>query len=118
MNAMEELYAHVIQFLIRAHAWYREGTFRHILHSITRPAELRYQDLLEHIADCSRNIEQLAVAGSQVELREMHTMMKLMAARVERSESIAIELKYMITSKSVGIPSRCTRTHNAQIIRF
>jgi hypothetical protein len=38
MTVMEELYAHVIQFLIRAHDWYREGTFRHILHSITRPS--------------------------------------------------------------------------------
>jgi hypothetical protein len=97
--AVEGLYAHIIQFLIRAYDWYREGTFRHIFHSITRPVELRYHDLLEHIETGSRNIEQLAVAGSQVELRQMHTTLKLMADRVEKTESVMIELKYMITSK-------------------
>ena len=104
--SVELLYAHIIQFLIRAYDWYREGTFRHILHSITRPSELRYQDLLEHIAACSRNIEQLAAAGSQVEIREMHTYMKLMAARLEKSESAMIELRSLIISMSVGLRSQ------------
>ncbi len=100
MNAaVEALYAHIIRFLIRAHDWYREGSFRHMVHSITRPAQLRYDDLLEEIETCSRNIEQLAVAGSQMEIRQMNTVLKLMAERVERSESTMIELKHMITSE-------------------
>jgi hypothetical protein len=56
-DAVEELYAHIIRFLIRAYDWYREGTLRHIVHSITRPADLRYHDLLENIEAGSRNIE-------------------------------------------------------------
>ena len=82
-DAVEGLYAHIIRFLIRAHNWYREGTLRHIVHSVTRPAELRYHDILETIEAGSRNIEQLAVAGSQGELRQMQTLLKVMADRVE-----------------------------------
>ncbi|KAJ8106817.1 hypothetical protein OPT61_g9289 [Boeremia exigua] len=100
MNAaVEALYAHIIRFLIRAHDWYRESSLRHVLHSITRPAQLRYEDLLEEIGTCSRNIEQLAIAGSQVEIWQMNTVLQVMAERVERSESAMNELKQMITSE-------------------
>ncbi|CAI9636955.1 unnamed protein product [Alternaria burnsii] len=95
-HAVEGLYAHIIRFLIRAHDWYREGTLRHIIHSVTRPAELRYHDVLENIEAGSRNIEQLAIAGSQVELRQMHTILKLMSDRVERSESTIVEMRCMM----------------------
>jgi hypothetical protein len=98
-DAVEGLYAHVIRFLIRAHDWYREGTLRHIVHSITRPAELRYQDLLESIEASSRTIEKLAIAGSQVELRQMHTILKLMADRLGKSESTILEMRSMMISR-------------------
>jgi hypothetical protein len=100
-DAVEGLYAHIIRFLIRAHDWYQEGTLRHIVHSVTRPADLRYHDVLEDIEAGSRNIEQLAIAGSQVELRQMHTILKLMADRVERSESTILEMRCMMISKSM-----------------
>ena len=99
-DAVEALYAQIIRFLIRAHDWYREGTLRHIVHSVTRPAELRYHDVLENIEAASRNIEQLAIAGSHVELRQMHTIVKLMADRMERSESTILEMRCMMISMS------------------
>ncbi|KAH6875179.1 hypothetical protein BKA58DRAFT_437169 [Alternaria rosae] len=95
-DAVEGLYAQIIRFLIRAHDWCQEGTLRHIIHSVTRPAELRYHDVLENIETGSRNIEQLAIAGSQMELRQMHTIVKLMADRVEKSESTIFEMKCMM----------------------
>lgn len=98
MHAVEELYAYILRFFIRAHDWYREGTLRHILHSIIRPAELRYQDLLENIASCSRNIDQLAVSGSQVELREVHESLKAVTSQLERSEGVMQEMKAMMIS--------------------
>lgn len=101
IHAVEGLYAHVIRFLIRAHDWYREGALRHIVHSVTRPAEIRYQDILESIEVFSRTIEQLAIAGSQVELRQMHTILKLMADRVEKSESTILEMRSMMMSRLI-----------------
>ena len=100
ITVVEELYAYIVRFLIRAYDWYQEGTFRHILHSITRPVELRYQDLLEHIESCSRTIEQLTIAGSQVELRQVHTLLRIISDRVNNHESSMVELKNMITSMS------------------
>ncbi|PSN67616.1 hypothetical protein BS50DRAFT_522257 [Corynespora cassiicola Philippines] len=116
MNEVEGLYAHIMEFLVRAHDWYKEGTFRHILHSITRPAELHYKDLLENIEDCSRNIEQLAVAGSQVELRDMHNNMKLMAARLERSENTLMELKSLILTSLIDTNQKVTDIQFSEMI--
>ncbi|KAH9236311.1 hypothetical protein K456DRAFT_1748785 [Colletotrichum gloeosporioides 23] len=59
-------------FLSRAYTWYQEPSFRRMIHSITQPPELRYDDILKEISDCSSNIHELAIAGSQAELRDMH----------------------------------------------
>lgn len=71
-TAIEELYAYLLKFLIRAVDWFQENPFQHILHSITRPPELRYNDLLEDIDHHSRRVDHLAVSGSQAELRAVH----------------------------------------------
>lgn len=97
-KTVEKLYSHIIQFLVRSHSWYREGKLKHILHSVTRPFELVYQDLLNQIEGCSREIEQLAVSGAQFELREVHSSLKIMAARMERTESTMIEMRNSLAS--------------------
>lgn len=52
-----------------AHGWCGESRLRQIYHSLTRPHELRYGDLLGSITDCSKNILELATLGSQAEIR-------------------------------------------------
>ena len=69
---VSRVYALLIKFLQRALAWYTEGKLMHFLHSITRPAEIRFKDLLEEIAESSRSIDRLAVSLSQAEQRDMH----------------------------------------------
>ncbi|GAP85126.1 hypothetical protein SAMD00023353_2200570 [Rosellinia necatrix] len=72
-TAIAELYANIMRFFIRAYDWYEEGTLKHMLHSITRPVELRYQDLLQRIEQCSLRIHTLASVGQQAEIRDLHT---------------------------------------------
>lgn len=55
-----------------AQAWCNESKFQHVYHSLTRPYELRYNDLLERISSYSDDIIELAAIGSQAELRIMH----------------------------------------------
>ena len=71
-QAVSVLYALIIKFLLRALEWYEEGKFAHAIHSITRPAALRYDDLLEDIGRATRRIADLAVTSSQAEQRDMH----------------------------------------------
>ncbi|KAH0565264.1 hypothetical protein GP486_001345 [Trichoglossum hirsutum] len=97
-NAVAELYAYLIKFLIRAHDWYQESTLRHLLHSITRPVELRYKDLIEKIAACSRDIDQLAVSGAQAEQRDMHEKLDTALFKLERSDATLLEMREMMTS--------------------
>ncbi|KAJ9605959.1 hypothetical protein H2200_009808 [Cladophialophora chaetospira] len=82
--AVTDLCGHILRFLIRARDWYEEGKRRHLLHSITRPAGLRYADLLEHITCSSELIDQLAGSGQLVEFREMHGKIDEVRTMVEK----------------------------------
>jgi len=70
--AVAELNGYILKFLVRAHDWYREKPWKHVLHSITQPFELRYEDLLGSIARASTVVHGLAESGQQVEFRYMH----------------------------------------------
>ena len=97
LATVSELYAILIRFFIRAKDWFEEGRLSRALHSITRPAELRYGDLITEIEICSRNIESLANGASQAELRdtrlELLQMRKEMRVHQEESQSLLRELK-------------------------
>lgn len=71
-QAVLSLYSQIIRFLIRALEWYQESKLRHLVHSITRPAELRYNDIMEQISYSTRSVKELASASSQAEQRDMH----------------------------------------------
>ncbi|KAJ4985861.1 hypothetical protein SVAN01_08659, partial [Stagonosporopsis vannaccii] len=71
-TAVTNLYACILQFLIRAREWYEQGRLKRFVHSITSPVELRYQDLLDEIANNSLLVEKLADSGSRAELRDLH----------------------------------------------
>ena len=79
-GAVATLYAYIIKFCQRAISWYTEGRLKHILTSLTRPSALRFKDLVEEIAECSRRVDNLAVTSAQAEQRDMHLLLQ----RVER----------------------------------
>lgn len=70
-EAVTNLYACILRFLIRARGWYEQGRVQRLIHSITRPVELRYRDLLDEIASNSLIVEKLADSGSRAELRDL-----------------------------------------------
>lgn len=100
---VEELYVHLLRFFIRADDWYRGSTISHVVHSITRPAELRYKDLIETIAEYARRVDSLALSGSQAELRNMHKKLDRTLSILERSDdlrSMLLEMKAMMICSS------------------
>lgn len=99
-HAVASLYAYIIKFLMRALDWYKESRLLHLVHSITRPAELRYNDLIEEISYSTRRVKDLASASSQAELRDMHTEVNELKSHIVELKSHIIELKVTISSKS------------------
>ena len=83
-QAVSVLYALIIKFLLRALEWYEEGKFAHAIHSITKPAALRYDDLLEDIGRATRSIADLAVTSSQAEQRDMHHELRALTLVVKQ----------------------------------
>ncbi|KAK3312173.1 hypothetical protein B0H66DRAFT_395086 [Apodospora peruviana] len=74
-QALAEIYASIIFFLIRAHGWFKESRFSRAVHSITRPTELRYDDLLQEIEASTRQFDSLAMAASHAEQRDIHLLL-------------------------------------------
>ena len=66
------LNCHIITFLLRALDWYETRTVSRAIQSVTRPAALRYDDLIEDIRKTLGKVTDLSVAGSQAEQRDMH----------------------------------------------
>lgn len=66
------LNCHIIKFLLRALDWYEANTMSRAIQSITRPAALRYDDIVEDIRSTLSKVNSLSLAGSQAEQRDMH----------------------------------------------
>ena len=98
-QAVADLYAYIIRFLIRAQGWYQEGKVLHALHSFTRPAELRYVDLIDEIEACTRTVDSLASAGAQAEQRDVHVKLQALIDRQGALEVLVREMYEKLISK-------------------
>ncbi|KAG6358337.1 hypothetical protein INS49_014221 [Diaporthe citri] len=107
-SALENLYAQLIKFFIRAIQWLQESPLQHILHSITRPPDLRYKDLLEDIDCHSRRIDQLAVSGSQAEVRAIHMEVVDARATVMDIKKMMAEFQAINSSTAIDTNQRLT----------
>ncbi|KAI9704068.1 MAG: hypothetical protein M1820_005690 [Bogoriella megaspora] len=98
-QAVVILYARIVRFLIRALEWYEESKFSHALHSITRPASLRYNDLITDIKRETQNITKNAAASSQAEQRDMHDEIREIRNLVtDRTRSEQVEVLSKLSS--------------------
>ncbi|MCJ1268458.1 hypothetical protein MMC22_008346 [Lobaria immixta] len=102
-QAVSELYAHIIRFFIRAHDWYQESKSRHFIHSLTRPVELRYSDVIDEIESSTRAVDTLATAGAQAEQRDVHLKLQELDQRQKDSKTVLLEIRQMmITHQSIN----------------
>ena len=85
-----------MKFLIRAHNWFQETRLQHTWHAVSRPADIRYEDLIGEIEMRSRIIEGLTVAGGQAEQRVMHKKLDAEEKRVMALEAEMREIKTLL----------------------
>ena len=119
-QAVANLYAYIIRFLIRAQAWYQESKLLHALHAFTRPAELRYADLIEEIEACTRTVCSLASAGAQAEQRDMHLKLQTLIDRQGAFEFLLREMYEKMISKPTLQTMETTLTvhHSVSVCQF
>ena len=98
-QAVADLYAYILRFLIRAQGWFQESRISHALHSFTRPAELRYADIIEEIEACTRTVDSLASAGAQAEQRDMHLKLQALIDRQGAFDFLLREMCEKVISK-------------------
>jgi hypothetical protein len=71
-RTVAQLYVKIMRFVQDAVRWYKMGKIKHSLTSITRPYDLSFKDLVEEIAEASRNVDKEASAASRAEIRGLH----------------------------------------------
>jgi hypothetical protein len=71
-QSLSDVYAIILRFLIRVKDWLDEGPLKRALHAVTRPTELRYDDLLQDLRLATQSMMGMAVAASQAEQRDIH----------------------------------------------
>ncbi|KAI8631672.1 hypothetical protein F5Y19DRAFT_401907 [Xylariaceae sp. FL1651] len=83
------LYAHIVRFLIRAWKYYEESNFMRAVHTITRPAALRYDDLLRLIRRDEEMVRRHATTSSQAEIRALHNSVLAVSSQIEKEANKA-----------------------------
>ncbi|KAH7026712.1 uncharacterized protein B0I36DRAFT_331181 [Microdochium trichocladiopsis] len=94
-EAVVQLYAHIINFLIRSKSWYDESKLQRMVNAITRPAELRYDDIIQDIERCKAVIDCLSTAGARAEQRDMHLKIQELGASQAKVEGVVNEIRRM-----------------------
>jgi hypothetical protein len=102
-EAVTNLYVAIFQFFARARQWYHETSFQRLVHSITHPVELRYNDLLNDVIECSRTIDLLSYCGSQAETRDMHQTVQTMQATIQNLVSVVENINASTSCKSLCV---------------
>ncbi|KEF52041.1 uncharacterized protein A1O9_12031 [Exophiala aquamarina CBS 119918] len=111
--ALSRLYVLVIKFLIRAFGWYCEGRLLHAYHAITRPAALRYDDLIKHIGDASIDISSLASVSSHVEQRDIHLELRSLSSEVRAITGVLSQLQRIaVDEQTVNASTRIEIQHS------
>ncbi|KAF7918457.1 uncharacterized protein EAE98_009700 [Botrytis deweyae] len=77
------LNAQIIKLLTVSLSWFKESRALHIIHSVTRPPQIQYNDLVEKIVILSQSISTTAQLSSFAEQRDMHSVMKNMMSKQE-----------------------------------
>lgn len=82
-HAASMLYAHILRFLVRALKYYEESRLMRAVHAITRPAALRYQDLIDLIRRDAETVRRHATTSSQAEIRAIHSRVAELGGHLE-----------------------------------
>lgn len=103
-----DIYAQILKFLLRALHWYQESKLKHVIHSITRPTELRYDDLMAKISSLSLRMTDMASASSHAEQRDMHTAIqyqlqdhKAMQQSIDQLTSLVLQMRDSMATEQV-----------------
>ncbi|KAL7798743.1 hypothetical protein V8C43DRAFT_328640 [Trichoderma afarasin] len=109
-----EIYVQILNFLLRALSWYRESKLTHMLQALTRPAELRYGDILAAISSLSDTMSKMALDSSHAEQRDMHRCIaqilheqKLTRENVTELMTVVSDMKLsMVTEQGINASAR------------
>jgi hypothetical protein len=91
-HTVSEIYSKIIRFFLKAERWYQQGKLRRAWEALSKPVELYYNDLIEEVEECTKEIEALATAGAHAEQRDMHLEIQVLTKKVQSTEDLLREM--------------------------
>lgn len=88
-HSVSLLYAHILRFLVRALRYYEESRIMRVVHTVTRPSALRYDDLIKSIRHDMEKVRKLAAVSGQAEIRALHNSVIALSAQLQRETDSA-----------------------------
>jgi Tfp pilus assembly protein PilO len=97
-ETVAKLYACIVNFIVHATRWYKQGKLAHAWAAVAKPWALSFKTHFEDIASQAQQIEALARSASRAELRDAHleireTRSELQKAR-DQMQSLERSLKF------------------------
>ncbi|KAG9190518.1 hypothetical protein G6011_08606 [Alternaria panax] len=80
--ALSRLFVYVIFFSCRCICWYAKSSLSRMCSAIITPFDIDYKDLVEHIQECSKVVDDFANTGTQAEIRDVRILTELELAQV------------------------------------
>jgi hypothetical protein len=90
--ALSRLFVYIILFFHRCIRWYKKSSLGRMCSAIVTPFEIDYKDLVEHIQECSKVVDDLANAGTRAEMRDVHVLTNVQLAQSRELDVKVLEI--------------------------
>lgn len=71
-NGIANVYAKILDFVLESVKWYKKSKLQHAFSAVVKPYKLSFKDIVDEIAERSRQVDELANAASKAELRDVN----------------------------------------------
>lgn len=91
-DAVQSLYAEIINFLVRSLGWYEAKPWKHAWKAFKDPYKLRFQDLQDKIDEKARRMDKMANTLSQMRINEIQRALERMESTMNGKRTKAKRL--------------------------
>ncbi|KIX92611.1 uncharacterized protein Z520_11640 [Fonsecaea multimorphosa CBS 102226] len=102
IEAVAQLYAHVLLFLQRAVTWYTSNRTRRILKTVLRPSRLPIQEIVADMELCAENVKMIANTAGRAEIRGQSFALEQQTMRQRQIQQHLLRMQAQLEKVSIS----------------
>ncbi|KAF2738893.1 hypothetical protein EJ04DRAFT_509076 [Polyplosphaeria fusca] len=100
---VSQLYAQILTFILHSIKWYKRSRIGRVFSSVFSPYELEYEETIQQIKLCARNVKTLGDSKNWAEVRDMNISIELLRRDVTQlQETVDSNLKIATCNKTLS----------------